>query len=122
MTAVTQRVENEMTKKEPGKPKNYYLGALDELERIELKNAATVEGIDDEIAFTRFRLKQLAKMKTPDNDEVTKCINTLCRALVTKYTIQGKNKKSIMENLGNVIKEFIPAGALIGSTILTKKL
>jgi len=64
MNAVARVVRNEMSKKEHTK-KNFYLGALDELERIELKNAATVDGIDDEIAYIRVHLKQLVAEKTP---------------------------------------------------------
>jgi hypothetical protein len=111
-----------MSKTDSQRRKNFYLGALDELERIELKNAATVEGIDDEIAFLRIRIKQLVKLKSPNNDDITKCLNTLCRALNTKFLIQGKNKKAIGEAIGKIVEGLIPAGIAIGTTIINKKL
>jgi|WetSurMetagenome_2_1015567.scaffolds.fasta_scaffold189546_2 hypothetical protein len=111
-----------MSKTDSQRRKNFYLGALDELERIELKAAATVDGIDDEIAYLRFRIKQMVKVKSPDNEELTRCLNTLCRALVVKFTIQGKNKKAIGEAIGRIVEGLIPAGAVLGSAIINKKL
>ncbi len=97
--------------------RSFYSPALDEAERIELKSAFTLEGIDDEIAVMRMFIKDLVEK---DNiEELARCTNALCRMLTTKYAIEGKSKKSMKAALGNVLRDIaLPLG--IG--IATKKL
>ena len=82
---------------EAKKKRSYYSKHLDELERIELKNAAAIDGIDEEIALLRFEIQQLIKDKSADPEELTKYVNTLCRSLVTRHAI-GDDKKHELRN------------------------
>jgi hypothetical protein len=89
--------------------RSFYSNALDEAERIELKSAVALEGIDDEIAVMRIRIKKL--LKFADVEELTRCTNALCRMLITRYAIEGKSKKSLKVALGNVLRDVaLPLG------------
>jgi hypothetical protein len=89
--------------------RSFYSNALDEAERIELKSAVAVEGIDDEIAVMRIRIKKMRRFA--DIEDLTRCTNALCRMLTTRYAIEGKSKKSLKEALGNVLRDIaLPLG------------
>ena len=91
------------------RPRSFYSSALDEAERIELRSAVALEGIDDEIAVMRVRIKKL--IKTTDIEELTRCTNALCRMLITRYAIEEKSKRSIKEAIGNVLRDVaLPLG------------
>lgn len=99
------------------KPRSFYSNALDEAERLELKSAVAIEGIDDEIAVMRVRIKKL--VRSADIEELTRCTNALCRMLTTRYAIEGKSKKSLKAALGNVLRDIaLP----LGLAAITKKL
>ena len=87
------------------KPKSFYSNALDEAERVELQTAVALEGVDEEIAVIRLRIKKL--IKTDDIEELTRCVNVLCRALITKYAIEKKAGKGIREAIGNVLRDIV---------------
>jgi hypothetical protein len=90
---------------------------LHEAERQELRSAVALEGIDDEIAVMRVRIKKL--IQTADIEELTRCTNALCRMLMTRYAIEGKSKKSLKAALGNVLREIaLP----LGIAAISKKL
>src|SRR4030042_1512394 len=51
--------ENAPIKNQDAAKPGFYAKALDEAERIELEEAATIEGLDNEIAILRVKLRQL---------------------------------------------------------------
>jgi hypothetical protein len=97
--------------------RSFYSNALDEAERQELRSAVALEGIDDEIAVIRLRIKKL--VKSEDIDDLTRCTNALCRMLMTRYAVEGKSKKSLKEALTNVLRDIaLPLGiAAIGKKL-----
>lgn len=103
------------------KPRSFYSNALDEAERVELRAAAAQEGIDAEIAVLRVRIKKL--VRTDNIDELARCTNVLCRALITKYAIDKKAGKGIKEAMGSVLRDILlPLGVKTAETIIEKKL
>lgn len=101
--------------------RSFYSSALDEAERIELKTAFAVEGIDDEIAVLRLRIKKL--VKTADIEELTRCTNALCRMLMTRYAVEGKGKYAFKEAIRNVLVDvLLPLGVNLGATAIGKKI
>ncbi len=97
--------------------RSFYSNALDEAERIELKSAVAVEGIDDEIAVMRIRIKKM--LRFADVEDLTRCTNALCRMLATRYAIEGKSKRSLKAALGNVLRDIaLP----LGIAVINKKL
>ena len=58
-------VESEMKEKgtAEGKKHGFYSRALDEAERLELEEAGMVEGIDEEIAMLRVKLRDVGEVQ-----------------------------------------------------------
>lgn len=106
------------------KPRSYYSNALEEAERVELRNAAVIEGVDQEIALVRFQIKHLTKIsKARDTEEINRCINALCRMLITRYTLEGKGKKDLKKALANVLRDIaLPLGLKVAESFITKQI
>lgn len=99
------------------KRRSFYANVLDEAERQELKAAAALDGIDDEIALMRFRIKQLAR--TTNVDDLTRCMTALCRLVSTRYNVTKHEKKGIREAMTTVLRDIaLP----LGIHVLEKKL
>jgi hypothetical protein len=96
----------------------FYSKVLDESERLDFALATGVEGIDDEIALLRVKIKSLIA-HDPDNITlIMQAINTLARVISTKYNLSKKDKKGLKEAIGNVLRDVaLPLGIGIGATI-----
>lgn len=99
----------------------FYSRILSAEERRDLELAVEVEGLDEEIALLRVKIKSIAS-NDPDNIKVlTVAINTLSRLLVTKYKLKKDDKHGIKEAIGNVLKDIaLPLGVGIGTGAITK--
>jgi hypothetical protein len=96
----------------------FYSKVLDESEKLDFALATGVEGIDDEIALLRVKIKSLIA-HDPDNIAlIMQAINTLARVVSTKYNLSKKDKKGLKEAIGNVLRDVaLPLGIGIGATI-----
>ena len=116
----------EETNRKRGAPKGnqnarkhgFYSKVLDESERLDFALATGVEGIDDEIALLRVKIKSLIA-HDPDNITlIMQAINTLARVVSAKYNLGKKDKKGLKEAIGNVLRDVaLPLGIGIGATI-----
>jgi len=96
----------------------FYAKVLDEAEQLDLELASGVEGIDDEIALLRVKIKSILE-KDPENIRlIMQATNTLARLVRTKYNISKEDKKGLKEAIGNVLRDIaLPLGIGIGATI-----
>jgi len=96
----------------------FYSKVLDEAEQLDLELATGVEGIDDEIALLRVKIKSILAHE-PDNVKlIMQATNALARLVRVKYNISKKDKKGLKEAIGNVLKDIaLPLGIGIGTTI-----
>jgi len=96
----------------------FYSKVLDESGRLDFAQATGVEGIDDEIALLRVKIKSLIA-HDPDNITlIMRAINTLARVVSTRYNLSRKDKKGLKEAIGNVLKDVaLPLGIGIGAAI-----
>jgi len=96
----------------------FYSKVLDESEQLDFALANGVEGIDEEVALLRVKIKSLIA-HDPDNITlIMKAINTLARVVSTKYNLSKKDKKGLKEAIGNVLKDIaLPLGIGIGTAI-----
>jgi hypothetical protein len=103
--------------------KSFYDRVLDEAERLDLEAAADVNGIDDEIAVLRVKIKSVLE-KDPENLKlIIQATNTLAGLVKTRYKISAEQKKGLKEAITNVIKDIaIPLGISVGSAAIGKKL
>jgi hypothetical protein len=79
--------------------RNFYGGALDQAERLDLEQAQEIEGLDDEIALMRVRLKRAVEKHPEDVQLLVKGLDILVRAVGARYRLSPKSRKDLAENL-----------------------
>jgi len=96
----------------------FYSRVLDEAERLDFELATGVEGIDDEIALLRVKIKSLLE-RDPENIKlIMQATNTLARLVRTRYNIGKEDKQGLKEAIGTVLRDVaLPLGISIGTTI-----
>ena len=95
----------------------FYSKVLDEAEQLDFELASGVEGIDDEIALLRVKIKSILENDPENIKLIMQATNTLAKLVRTRYNITKAQKKGLKEAIGNVLKEVaLPLGIGIGST------
>jgi len=96
----------------------FYSKVFDEAERLDFEMATGVDGIDDEIALLRVKIKSLLE-RDPENIKlIMQATNTLARLVRTRYNISREDKKGLKEAIGNVLRDVaLPLGIGIGSNL-----
>ncbi len=106
-----------------GAPKNnqnarthgFYSRALTEAEAVELEEAGYVEGLDQEIALLRIKLRDLVANEPDRIDLHLEAANTIARLIRTRYQISKEQKKSLKEAIAKVLTEVAaPLGVGVG--------
>lgn len=108
-----------MVKRKRGAPKGnqnarkhgFYSQVLNEAEKLQLEQAVAIEGIDEEIAILRIKLRELIE-KEPDRFDLhLEAANTIARLVRTRYHITGEAKKSLRQAITKVLTDIaIPLG------------
>jgi Ni,Fe-hydrogenase maturation factor len=95
--------------------RGFYSRALDEAEKIELEEASQIEGLDEEIALLRVKLRELLAERPERIDLHFEAANIIARLVKTRYQISKEQKKSIREAVQKVLTELaIPVGVGVG--------
>lgn len=93
--------------------RNFYQQALSEAERLELPEAETVEGLDQEIAVLRVRLKRALQEHPEDLPLVAKGLDLLVKAVTARYRLSPKSSRELADQLDAVFQRlsqsFLPA-------------
>ena len=96
----------------------FYSKVLDEAERLDFELATGVEGIDDEIALLRVKIKSLLEHDPENIKLIMQAANTLARLVKTRYNITKEQKKGLKEAISNVLRDVaLPLGISIGAAI-----
>ena len=96
----------------------FYSKALDEAEQLDFELAQGVEGMDDEIALLRVKIKSVLDNDPENIRLVMEATNTLARLIRTRYNITKEQKKGLKEAIGNVLRDVaLPLGIGIGAAI-----
>ena len=94
----------------------FYSRVLDEAQQIDLELAQGIQGIDDEIALLRVKIKALLEHDPHNIRLVMEATNTLARLLKTRYNLGAHEGKGIKDALTSVLTELaIPLGVNLGS-------
>jgi hypothetical protein len=97
----------------------FYSLVLDEAQKLDLEIAEGVEGLDDEIALLRVKIKALIE-KDPENLLlIMQASGTLARLLRTRYTLEKGQGKGIKDAIRNVLTE---VAVPLGIAAIAKKL
>ncbi len=96
----------------------FYSKVLDEAEQLDFELATGVEGIDDEIALLRVKIKSILE-NDPDNIKlIMQATNTLAKLVRTRYNISKEDKKGLKEAIANVLRDVaLPLGISIGAAL-----
>ena len=112
MTSPVSRTRKSTPKGKGNKSKqSFYFKALDEAEGLDFELAQDVEGIDDEIALLRLKIKSLLE-SDPDNIKlIMEATNALSRLVMARYKMGSAHKKALANAIGGVLKDLaIPLG------------
>ncbi len=90
--------------------RSFYAEALTEAERLELARAREVEGLDEEIAVLRVRLKRALQEHPQDLALIAKGVDMLVKAVSARYKLSPKARRELADNLANLIESM---GALL---------
>ena len=97
----------------------YYSRALTEAERLEVEELLDMDGIDDEIAILRFKLRQLIETAPDRLDLHCHAATVIARLVRTRYQISKSDKRSLKDNIQKVLSE-VAAPLGIGIAVGTK--
>lgn len=93
----------------------FYSPALTEAERVEMEDASRVEGIDEEIALLRVRLRELACHFPERIDLQMELANVIARLAKTRYQMSNEQKRSLKAAVTKVLEEVaVPLGIGLG--------
>ena len=96
----------------------FYSKVLDEAEQLDFELASGVEGIDDEIALLRVKIKSILSNDPENIKLIMQATNTLARLIRTRYNITKDQRKGLKEAIGNVLRDVaLPLGIGIGTAI-----
>jgi len=102
-----------MVKKQKEKTvkRGFYSPALDETSGLMLEEASGIDGLDQEIAVLRLKLRDLIKDSPEENELHLKTASTIANLVKIRYSISKEQKKSLREAITKVLTELaIPLG------------
>jgi hypothetical protein len=96
----------------------FYSKVLNEAEQLDFELASGVEGIDDEIALLRVKIKSLIAHDPENVRLIMNMTNALERLIRTRYNITKEQRKGLKEAIGNVLRDIaLPLGIGIAATM-----
>ncbi|MBM3149882.1 MAG: hypothetical protein FJ008_01440 [Chloroflexi bacterium] len=97
-----------------GRKRGFYSHALDEAEQVELEEAREIEGLDEEIAMLRLRLREILVAEPERFDLHLRMADVIARMVKTRYHISKEQKKSLKQAIAKVLTEIaIPLGVKV---------
>ncbi len=111
------RQKSNVSKSKTNAKGGFYQKVLDEAERLDFELAAGVNGIDDEIALLRVKIKSILGDDPKNIRLIVEATNALERLIRTKYKISKEQRKGLKEAIGNVLRDVaLPLGIGIATT------
>ena len=96
----------------------FYSRVLDEAEQLDFEQAVGLDGIDDEIALLRVKIKSILGDDPKNLKLLVEATNALERLIRTRYKITKDQRKGLKEAIGNVLRDIaVPLGISIGTAI-----
>lgn len=94
----------------------FYSKMLTEEEKADLENAVLVEGIDEEIALLRVKIKSLMKYDPENVRLLAQAVNALSRLVAAKSDVGSDDKTGLARAVANVLRDIaLPMAISIGS-------
>ena len=96
------------SKRASGRPRratSFYRQVLSEAERLALPEAEEIQGLDQEIALLRVKLRTALEERPEDLKLMLKGIELLVRALSTRYRLPRQSQEDLSEAIRGVLRE-----------------
>ncbi len=94
----------------------FYSRVLDAEERQDFEQAVLVEGLDEEIALLRAKIKSVLRHDPQNVTLIMQATATLARLVTTRYNISKEDKKGLAQAISNVLKDVaLPLGISLGN-------
>ena len=94
--------------------RDFYADVLSEASRARLETARELEGIDEEIALLRVKLRDVMAENPNKTELMYKGIDMLMKAVATRYKLSPKSKDDLNDSIVGVIngigRELWPEG------------
>jgi hypothetical protein len=87
------------------KPRRFYERALEEAERCELPAALEIEGVDEEIALLRLRLRTALEEHPEDLPLMFRGVELLTRAVTARYRLPKPDDGAALRLRAELLKE-----------------
>jgi len=98
----------------PPSLRTFYSDALTEAELLDLAEALLMEGVDEEIAVLRVRLKTAVRKYPEDLKLLLAGVGMLTKAVATQYRLSPKARKELADRLSDLLNslgdQLLPAG------------
>jgi hypothetical protein len=82
--------------------RGFYQEALSEAERWE--RARQMEGLDEEVALLRVRLKETLEERPQDMQLIAKGVDLLVKAVAAKYRLSPKAQRDLSDSIAGVVR------------------
>jgi hypothetical protein len=92
-------------RRRPSPAGGFYDGALTEAERAELPAAKKLDGLDEEIALIRLRLRSALEQHPQNLTLMAKGIELLVKALSARYKLTKDDKTQVLESMRRTLRE-----------------
>jgi hypothetical protein len=90
--------------------RSFYEAALSEAEREDLVAARSVEGLEDEIAILRLRLRDALAERPEDIELMERAIRLLVQSLLAEHRLSSKEARGVTDAMTSLIERL--AGTL----------
>ncbi|MEX0785121.1 MAG: hypothetical protein WD939_00645 [Dehalococcoidia bacterium] len=104
MTAKRADTRQPARKRTPRAAKAFYGKALNAAEQIELEEAAEVQGLDQEIAILRVRLREILSVKPSDLQLMMRGLELLVKAVSARYRLSKEAEEDLAGHIAGVIR------------------
>jgi hypothetical protein len=93
----------------------FYSKALADAARLNLQDAAHIEGVDEELAVLRLQLRDLVQNHPDSIDLQIRLANAIARMVRTRYQLDKNEKRPLRDAIANVLREVAaPLGVGVG--------
>lgn len=96
-----------------GRQSGFYDDAFVEPDRQALAEAREINGLEEEIALLRLRLRGLIEEKPDDLRLVIQAINTLVRAVIAESRLAGPDQQEMIRRMADAVQQ-------LGSSLLSE--
>ena len=98
------------SRKKPAR-RGFYLPTLDDVATLKLEEARGMEGLDEEIAMLRLKLRELLQEQPGEVDLHLRAATVLANLVKVRYTVSKEEKKGLKEAITRVLTELaVPLG------------